>query len=71
MSEVKRPCVGCGNTDDHPRHVIGLSMDTHDDVYWHVDCHANNGCTVCKGVLEGMKPGLTGDDMRAHLTKEF
>lgn len=33
-----RTCIGCGQTDDHPRHVIDTG--TTQDVTWHIDCHA-------------------------------
>ena len=59
-----RNCIGCGQVDDHPRHVVGLPDGS--DVPWHHDCHARaTGCEVCAAVAES---GFTGDELRAHIT---
>jgi hypothetical protein len=61
-----RTCLGCGQTDDHPRHVI--TMPDHSEVGWHMDCHtrANPPCEVCKSQIAGAK-GATGHELREHL----
>jgi len=69
MSDLNpvRTCIGCGQTDDHPRHVIYLR--TGEDVTWHIDCHAlATGCATCTTQTKTAK-GATGDKLRAHLTK--
>lgn len=58
-----RGCVGCGQEDDHPRHVIAQG-DT--SVPWHMDCHAATGCEVCRQQIAGAD-GAQGDELRTHL----
>jgi hypothetical protein len=61
-----RVCIGCTQSDDHPRHVVGLPDGS--DVYWHMDCHAlATGCEVCAAQISGAD-GVIGDELRVHLT---
>ena len=62
-----RSCLGCGATDDHPRHVIDVG-DPNTDVAWHLDCHARAGCDSCAAQTADAD-GATGTDMLAHLQK--
>ncbi|GAA3878061.1 hypothetical protein GCM10022243_48440 [Saccharothrix violaceirubra] len=65
-TRLLRTCIGCAQTDDHPRHVVWQPGDV--EVTWHMDCHViATGCPVCEGQLAGAD-GLTGDALRAHLT---
>lgn len=61
-----RNCIGCGQIDDHPRHVIGLPGG--EDVFWHNDCHARSSaaCSICAAVVESAGK-LKGDALRAHI----
>jgi hypothetical protein len=60
---VNRNCIGCGQVDDHPRHIITLPDGT--DMPWHHDCHARaTGDPVSVAVAEA---GLTGDELRRHI----
>ena len=61
-----RNCLGCGQLDDHPRHVIHLG-DT--EVCFHMDCHAraNPPCEVCAAQI-AEAGGITGHELRTHLT---
>lgn len=60
-----RTCIGCTQTDDHPRHVITLADGT--EVNWHMDCHAiATGCESCKAQKDGAE-NLVGDEFRAHV----
>ena len=62
---MMRTCIGCTQTDDHPRHVIGLSDGT--EVTWHMDCHAlATGCESCAAQKAGAEH-LVGDEFRAHV----
>lgn len=45
QAKPMRLCIGCGQTDDHPRHV------TNGQKPWHMDCHALTGCESCKRKL--------------------
>lgn len=66
MSGLQRTCIGCTQTDDHPRHVV-LSGDG-SEVTWHMDCHAiATGCDACVTQTAGAS-GVTGDALRQHLT---
>lgn len=57
----QRLCIGCGQADDHPRHVIQGQQP------WHMDCHAAaTGCATCTRQLDGAQ-GVTGDELRTHL----
>lgn len=63
---MQRTCIGCGQTDDHPRHVVAGIANV--DVNWHMDCHVNaTGCPVCATQI-GDADGAQGDDLRVHLT---
>jgi hypothetical protein len=64
---MQRTCIGCGQTDDHPRHVIAVSDGS--EVTWHFDCHriAVN-CESCTAQTKGAEK-LRGDKLREHLTK--
>lgn len=64
MGLIVRSCVGCGQTDDHPRHVIALRDGTTMD--WHMDCHANNGCQSCAHQTRN-KGETVGDEFRVIL----
>jgi hypothetical protein len=60
-----RPCLGCGQSDDHPRHVIDVGGV---DTFWHYDCHAQvTNCELCVPVAKAAE-GKTGDELRKHLT---
>lgn len=59
---MDRNCLGCGQVDDHPRHVIDVGGT---NTYWHHDCHHRaTGCEVCGAVSA---EGLTGDALREHI----
>lgn len=63
---VLRTCIGCGQTDDHPRHVIALPEGS--EVTWHMDCHAiATSCDTCMTQTAGAD-GATGDALREHIT---
>lgn len=65
---LERTCIGCGLTDDHPRHVIVLPDNT--EVSWHMDCHARTAqCEACSHSV-AIGAGATGDDLRALLTTQ-
>lgn len=66
MTAPVRTCLGCAQSDDHPRHVIVLPDGT--EVGWHMDCHAAaTGCEACAETTAGAT-GLTGDALREYLT---
>lgn len=67
MTNPTRTCIGCTQTDDHPRHV--LDTGTGDQVTWHMDCHElATGCEVCKEQIAASK-GAKGAKLREHLLK--
>jgi hypothetical protein len=45
-----RPCLACGQEDDHPRDQRVLPDGS--VVFWHQDCHADAGCLDCKWLVE-------------------
>ncbi|GAA2346911.1 hypothetical protein [Dactylosporangium salmoneum] len=63
-----RNCVGCGQRDDAPRHVMVVG-DTY--VPWHLDCHViAAACSVCEHQLAGVggvDGNPKGDALREHL----
>lgn len=69
MSNPVRTCIGCVQSDDHPRHVIATSDGA--SLGYHMDCHViATGCEVCKAQLEGVggiEGNPKGDALRAHL----
>lgn len=52
--------IGCGQVDDHPRHVIDVPGG--EDITVHYDCHAAAGCTSCRELIKGAD-GATGAAM--------
>lgn len=64
----QRTCIGCGQTDDHPRHVIDVG-DPDAVVTWHMDCHViATGCETCTAQTAGAE-GKTGDELVAHIVE--
>lgn len=60
-----RLCIGCGQHDDHPRHVI--HMKGQPGAMWHMDCHVlATGCETCKRQIADAE-GKTGAELREHL----
>lgn len=64
MELAIRNCLGCGQSDDHPRHITVVADGT--EVAWHMDCHALTGCEVCQSTLEDVT-GMKGDQLREFL----
>lgn len=63
---ILRECPGCGQTDDHPRHVVATGGGV--DVNWHMDCHViATKCEVCASQISEAD-GAKGDELRVHLT---
>lgn len=62
-----RTCVGCGQHDDHPRHVV-VDPAHGEEIPWHMDCHANLGCKTCQSSLTGAN-GAQGHELRAHIVR--
>lgn len=66
-SKPQRLCIGCGQTDDHPRHVIKGRQP------WHMDCHVlATGCASCKRQLAGCdtseaNDGVVGEELQKRL----
>ncbi len=61
-----RTCIGCGQTDDHPKHRYGAGPTDPGQRCYHLDCHAAMGCETCKPQIVD-KGDLRGDDFRAQL----
>ena len=59
-----RGCDVCGQTDDHPRHVIG--HPDHGGTVRHMDCCAASGCAVCQAT-EQRTAGARGGDLLAAI----
>ena len=62
-----RTCIGCGQTDDHPRCIVQITAT--EDVTWHPDCHqiaaGDMDChPQCAG---GAHEGKTGLAMLQHI----
>lgn len=60
-----RTCVRCGQTDDHPRHVIGAPAGQASSNF-HMDCHALLGCRVCLHQLADVD-GAQGEELQGLL----
>ena len=67
MALITRTCVGCGQHDDHPKHVIGTGDGN--AIAWHMDCHAlsESGCDTCEAQKDGAED-LRGAEFREHIT---
>ncbi len=67
MSNPVRTCIGCAQSDDHPRHVLATADGA--AVTWHMDCHSiATGCEICTAQISEAKD-TKGDDLRKHLLK--
>lgn len=62
-----RSCVGCGQDDDHPRHVV-IDPRHGDEIPWHMDCHANAGCETCQMSVRDSN-GVKGHELRQHIVR--
>ncbi|GGM53319.1 hypothetical protein ACFFX1_54960 [Dactylosporangium sucinum] len=64
-----RPCFGCQQFDDHPRHeIIGLDGSDLVGGPMHKDCCAElRGCQVCAYERQGLDPSVIGEAFREHL----
>lgn len=62
----RRPCIGCGQYDDGPRHVIALPDGN--SVLWHMDCHLLSAadCPECRATVESAQ-GKQNDELRVHI----
>lgn len=58
-------CLGCEQTDDHPKHVVALRDGS--DAPWHMDCHAKVGCESCQRMTAN-QGDARGDEFRTILT---
>lgn len=69
MTAPVRTCVGCGKSDDHPRHVHALPDGTTFSL--HMDCCAiSKSCEVCLAqlaVVGGIDGNPKGDQLRTAL----
>lgn len=75
MPNPTRVCIGCAQSDDHPRIIVaGLGADHAADITWHHDCwviaHPDNGTdwgvTEMHRVVEHAA-GKQGDELRTYL----
>lgn len=64
MERPIRSCDVCGQTDDHPRHVIQHGPDTF--TMRHLDCCAAQGCRVCV-TTETATAGARGPELLAAI----
>lgn len=66
MPGAMQSCLGCGQSDDHPKHQVVIPPNF-DSVFWHFDCHLKiTGCDLCAPTVLSAK-GKTGDDLRKHI----
>lgn len=61
-----KTCLGCGQSDDHPKHVV--TLPDHSEVAWHNDCHsrAHPPCEICAHVVTH-SDGRQGQELRDHI----
>lgn len=64
---ITRTCLGCGQTDDHPKDLVSLRDGS--EVAWHMDCHATTGCEACTQQTKS-QGAARGDEFRTILTRE-
>lgn len=64
-----RGCAECGQRDEFPRHVVGLTnvaADTSPPTPRHLDCCAGTGCPQCTETMRVAGP-ITGQALADHL----
>jgi hypothetical protein len=54
-----RLCSACGKRDKAPRDSVGLPDGN--SIYYHFDCHAGLGCSVCQELLDEIANGSGPD----------
>lgn len=64
-----RPCIACAGEDDHPRCSHQMPDGRWAD--FHFDCCAAMGCDHAKAQIKGLEKGSIGEDMRAHLIRDW
>lgn len=66
-----RPCIGCGQVDDHPRvhSVVPTADGGHGSEFWHHDCFSEaHAERVDHAAIHSIAAtGLKGDELRAHI----
>lgn len=66
MSNPVRTCIGCAQSDDHPRHVLATADGA--QVTWHFDCHSiASKCETCTAQLADAPENAKGDALRKYL----
>ncbi len=59
-----RPCFGCRQFDDHPRHELYGVPDS----AMHMDCCAElRGCGICARARSGLAASVVGEAFREHV----
>lgn len=65
MALAQSTCLGCGQNDDHPKHLVGLQDGS--TAAWHMDCHARaTDCATCSANVAD-KGDVKGSDFRKHI----
>ena len=67
LTQATRPrtCIGCGQTDDGPRHCIGVNGGG--QITWHLDCHAiATNCDSCQSQVDKAN-GLKDTELREFI----
>lgn len=64
--KLLRTCARCGQTDDHPRHVIAAMAADQKPSNFHMDCHALLGCPICIEQIKDAE-GIQGVELQGHL----
>lgn len=69
---IMRTCIGCGQTDNHPKIIKATTGAPAAEIYWHHDCYviakAGDDWPDIAALLQGAD-GTTGHQLRLHLMR--
>lgn len=68
VAAPSRPCLGCGQTDNHPKHQAVQPDGS--SAYWHLDCHSlvDPPCESCSWQVADAK-GAKGTVLQQHIIR--
>ena len=69
---LMRTCIGCQQTDNHPKMIMASVGAPSAEIYWHHDCYViakAPGWEDIAAAIEG-SDGATGHELRLHMMRQ-
>lgn len=70
-SALMRTCIGCTQTDNHPKMVMANVGTPGADIYWHHDCYVIARAPGWEDIAQAIDGanGATGHQLRLHMMR--